>query len=377
MPHFEHSANHGFQLIGDIRLAMKPMAAHTVLVGLEARRVDDGDHHEEMGLPPGSTAPLVTAYSKPAFYIQDQISLAEDRVQIVGGLRYDGATENFDSKISPRLAAVYNPTNQLVLRGGWSSAFRFPNFSELYQNTWFFNADTGFGVIPFAVFGPNPDLKPEEIQTFEFGAEYRFSPNLSAKADFHRSRVKDFIVATLALVPPPAPPAYRYENHPDEASITGLELELRYSVPGRATGFINYAAQSEDAVHNRLDTTGTPLEFTYAPSHKINLGTYFGPFKRVRGAFELQWKGETVGPQMWYLIESNFADPTIRPLDGSTLANARVSYDLPFASGPSQTPTRLVFYMKNIFDQRPAETLIGVDTRIAGREFFGGLTFGF
>ena len=356
---------------------MKPVPSHTVLVGVEARRVDDGDHDEEMGLPPGSTAEMVTQYSKPAFYIQDQVSLFEDSVQLVGGFRFDGSTPLFDHKISPRIAAVFNPTNRVVLRGGWSTAFRFPNFSELYQNSWFFNVDTGFGAFPFAVFGPNPDLAPEEIRTFEMGAEYRFSENLSAKADFHRSRVKDFIVATLALVPPPAAPQYRYENHPDEGTITGVELELRYSAPGRATGFVNYSAQSQDAAHGRVDTTGTPLEFTYAPQHKFNAGTYFGPFKRMRGAFELQWKGETVGPRMWYLINSGLTDPTIVPIEGYTLANARVSYDLPFASGPSQTPTRFVFYVKNIFDQRPTETVIGVDSRIAGRELFGGLTFGF
>jgi outer membrane receptor protein involved in Fe transport len=227
------------------------------------------------------------------------------------------------------------------------------------------------------VFGPNPDLVPEQIRTFEFGAEYRFSSNLSAKADVYRSRIEHFIAATLAGAPPPAPPQYRYENHPDEATITGLELELRWSAANRITGFANYSAQSEDAVHGTRDSTGMPLEFTYAPAHKFNVGTYFGPFDRVRGAFELQWKGEYVGPQMWYLINSGFTDPTIRPLPGYTLANARVSYDLPFASGPAQTPTRLVFYVKNIFDKRPEETLIGVDSRIAGREVFGGLTFGF
>ena len=376
-PDFGESANHGYQLIGDFRLAMRPVPSHSVLVGFEARKVDDGDHHDEMGVPPGSSSPFVTAYTKPAFYAQDQVSLANDRVQLVGGFRYDGSTDIFDGKFSPRIAAVYSPTNQVVLRGGWSTAFRFPNFSELYQNTWFINVDAGFAVIPLAAFGPNPDLEAEEIQTFELGGEYRFSANLSAKADFYRSRVKNFVTPTLALVPPPALPEYRYENHPDEATITGLELELRFSSPRGITGFVNYAVQSNDAENGLVDSTGTPLQFPYAPEHKFNLGTYFGPFKRVRGAFELQWKGEYVGPQMWYLIESNFTDPTIRPLEGFALANARVSYDLPFASGPSQTPTRLVFYVKNIFDERPRETLIGVDSRLVGREVFGGLTFGF
>lgn len=376
-PHFAESANHGYQLIGDFRLAMRPVPSHSVLVGFEARKVDDGDHHEEMGLPPGSTAPFVTSYTKPAFYAQDQVSLANDRVQLVGGFRYDGSTDVFDGKFSPRIAAVYSPTNQVVLRGGWSSAFRFPNFSELYQNTWFINVDAGFAIIPLAAFGPNPNLEAEEIQTFELGGEYRFSANLSAKADFYRSRVKNFVTPTLALVPPPALPQIRFENHPDEASVTGIEMEMRFSSPRGVTGFANYAIQSNDAKNGLVDSTGAPMQFPYAPEHKFNVGTYFGPFKRVRGAFELQWKGEYVGPQMWYLINSGFTDPTVRPLDGYALANARVSYDLPFASGPSQTPTKLVLYVKNIFDERPTETLIGVDSRIVGREVFGGLTFGF
>ena len=375
-PGFEKSANHGYQLIGDMRLAMRPVPSHTVLVGVEGRRVDAGDHTDEMGLPPGFTGEMVHEYSKPAFYAQDQMSLAKDRLQIVGGFRFDGSTPLFDSKVSPRIATVYNPTDRLALRGGWSTAFRFPNFSELYQNTWFFTADAGFTAFPFAVFGANPVLEPEEIRTWEAGVEYKFSSQLSAKADFHRSRLKNFMVTTVHNAPPPAPPALVVENHPDEATVRGLELEMKWSAP-RVSGFVNYAVQTQDREFDRPDSTGGLMEFPYAPEHKVNAGTYFGPFKRVRGSVELQWKGEYFGPQFWYLVASNFTDPTVRPLDGYVLANARVSYDLPFTTDKSQTPFRLSLYVKNIFDERPRETLIGVDTRLVGREVFAGLTFGF
>jgi len=33
--------------------------------------------------------------------------------------------------------------------------------------------------------------------------------------------------------------------------------------------------------------------------------------------------------------------------------------------------------MKNLLDKQPRETLVGVDTRLTGREFFAGLTVGF
>ena len=375
-PGFDMSADHGYQLIGDVRLAMRPMPSHTVLVGVEARRVSAGDHTDEMGVPPGSAHEMVDEYSKPALYVQDQISLAQDRLQLVGGLRFDGSTPLFKSKVSPRIATVFNPTTRLALRAGWSTAFRFPNFSELYQDSWFINVDSAVGVFPLAVFGPNPSLEPEEIRTVEGGVEYKFSSQFSAKADFHRSRVKNFMVTTVTSPPPPIPPALRVENHPDEATIRGLELEMRWNTR-RVSGFANYAVQTQDRAFDRVDSTGAMLEFPYAPEHKVNVGSYFGPFKRFRGAVEVQWKGEYVGPLFWYLVESNFTDPTVHPLPSYAIANARVSYDLPFTTDKSQTPFRLVLYGKNLFDERPRETLIGVDTRLAGREIFAGLTFGF
>ena len=51
------------------------------------------------------------------------------------------------------------------------------------------------------------------------------------------------------------------------------------------------------------------------------------------------------------------------------------SYDLPF--GDRARPLRLSLYMKNLLDKQPRETLVGVDTRLTGREFFAGLTVGF
>lgn len=374
---FRERENHGFQLIGDFRVGVNLIPSHTLLLGVEGRRIDAGDHVHELGVPLGSSDRLVSAYWKPAVYVQDQVSLAGDRVRLTGGLRFDGDTKLFDNKVSPRVAAVWNPTGRLVLRTGWSTAFRFPNFSELYQNSWFFNVATPFGAFPFAVFAPNPGLKPERIRTVEAGAEYHFSPNLSAKLDLYRSRLADFMVITQALLPPPDPSPVRYENHPDEAVIIGSELELRWNAARRVTGVVNWSHQTEDQDGGLTDSTGTLMEFTYAADHKFNVGAYFGPFGRVRGALEVQWKSDYVAPAFWYLVRSNFTDPTIRSLDGYALVNLRLNYDLPPFGGAAGVPVRLSVYMKNLLNERPEETLTGVDTRLAGREFFGGLTFGF
>ena len=360
---FQKPENHGYQAIGDFRLGIKMIPGHDVLVGAEFRRLDRGEHKKE--LSPAGT--IVSGYDKSALYAQDQFDLIRDHLRATVGLRYDRKTDITPEKTSPRIALVYTPNDRLVMRGGYSTAFRFPTFSELYQDSWFINLSGPVATFPLAVFNPNPNLKPEEIRTLEAGAEYQFTPTLSGRADLYRSRVSDFIVITV----PPLPGGINglgWENQPAEGTITGGEVELRANLHG-ATGFINWAHQTEHQNGAGVDSTGTPMEFVYAPKNKINVGAYAGPWNGWRGSIEAAWRGRYVGPQFEYLLQSNFTDPTIRPLPSYTLLNTRVGYDLN-ALGMKQ-PVRLSVIGMNLLDKRPRETMLGVQTNITGREVFG------
>jgi outer membrane receptor protein involved in Fe transport len=363
-PQFAQPANHGYQLIGDFRLGLHMIPGHDVLVGVEGRRLDRAEHKEELSDHAGA----VSGYNKLAVYAQDQIALFSDRVNLVAGLRYDGKTELFDSKTSPRLAAVWTPNARTVLRAGYSTAFRFPNFSELYQSSWFLTASNEQAPIPpfpLAVFEPNDDLKPEEIKNLEVGGEVQLTANVSAKLDVYRSRVKNFMVIGVTLPAPPAAPSLQYLNQQDQATVTGSELELRTNLSQGITGFVNYTYQTESRDKGTLDAAGNPIEFAYAPKNKFNLGSYFGPFHGVRGSVEYAWRGQYTAPRIWYLIRSNFTDPVVHPLPSYGLLNAKASYDLPFAPG-----VRLSLLGQNLTNERPTETLIGVDTTMTGRQYF-------
>ena len=146
-PDFDEKANHGHQLIGDFRFGLHMIPAHTVLIGVEARKVDAGDHVDELGLRlgPASSWSINTASRRSTSRTR---SRSPTTASHVGGVRYDAKSDLFDDKLSPRIAVVYNPSTRLVLRGGWSTAFRFPNFSELYQNSWFFGVESPFGSFP-------------------------------------------------------------------------------------------------------------------------------------------------------------------------------------------------------------------------------------
>jgi outer membrane receptor protein involved in Fe transport len=365
---FAHPENHGYQAIGDFRLGLHMIPAHDVLLGVEARRLDRGEHKHE--LSPGGA--IVAGYDKIAAYAQDQFAIVPNRLSAVAGVRYDAKTDLFPARTSPRLALVYTPSDRLVLRSGYSTAFRFPNFSELYQSSWFLTLSSSanlFPPFPLVTFVPNEQLKPEEIRTFELGGEYQFSPRVSAKADLYRSKVSEFMVINVPLAPPPAPSGVHFENQMSDATVFGGELELRANFDG-ITGFANWAHQSESAASSAVDSTGTPFEFPYAPKNKLNLGAYAGPFQGWRGAVEASWRSQYRAPAIWFLIRSGLTDPTTHPLPGYTLLNARLSYDLPMHSRVSR-PITLSLFANNLLDKRPEETLVGTDSRIVGREIFG------
>ncbi|HJS74022.1 MAG TPA: hypothetical protein VJ921_07025, partial [Vicinamibacteria bacterium] len=89
------------------------------------------------------------------------------------------------------------------------------------------------------------------------------------------------------------------------------------------------------------------------------------------------WVDEYTGPSFYYFVRSNFTDPTVTPLPSYALVDFRLNYDIPIGWNGKDRPWRISFYGKNLLDEMPFQTLIGVDTRLVGREFFFGTTFQF
>jgi iron complex outermembrane receptor protein len=368
-PEFMKPADHGYQAIADIRAGLHMIPGHDILIGTEARRLDRAEHKVELS----PDASVVRGYNKVAVYAQDQFDVIKNLLRVVAGVRYDEKTKLFAAKTSPRLSLVYTPNDRLVVRGGYSTAFRFPTFSELYQDTNFFTVTTQIGIPPFplSIFKPNPNLNPEEISTFEVGGEYQISPTVSMKADLYRSHLHNFIVVVQRFNPPPAVPTLGWENQPADARITGGELELRSNFAQRVTGFVNWSHQSESQMGTGVDSSGIPFEFVYSPKDKVNFGAYGGPVNGVRGALEIAWRGSYTAPRDWFFIRSEFTSFATTPLPSYALVNARVSYDIP------NTRLRATIFGNNLLNKRPEETIVGGVNRLAGREFFGQMEMRF
>lgn len=367
-PAFSETVDHGSQLIGDFRVGLNMIPSHDILIGVEAREVDTGDHVDELLNPAASEVPVVFDYTKLAAYVQDQISLADDRLRLTLGARYDDSNDLFDSEVSPRIAAVWTPTDNVVLRGGWSTAYRYPNFSELYQASWFFNLDFGTFINPLSNFVPNPSLQPEQIRTFDVGAEFRPSEDVSIKFDLFSSELEDFIV--IASVEG----GIQFVNHPDDAEIFGGEVEFRWKPARTFNVLFNYGYQEADQKGSLVDAGGRTFEFVYGPENKANLGLYLGPFAGVKGTIEAQYRDERLAPGQW-----NFADParSTATLDEYTVVNVKLSYEPPVRLGAAERGLRFSLIGKNVFDEEYVETLLPIDMQLPLSTWYGAVELSF
>ncbi len=371
-PHRNKSTeDHGYQAFVNAQLGLHAFKHHNLVVGSELRHLDSGDHarelHGRVGSPLQGKKP-VTHYTKGALFIQDLWELFDNKLQLVAGLRYDTRTfpRLFGDAVFPRLAAVYKPSAQLVIRAGWAKAARYPSFSELYQNTWFISAETPSGVIPLSSFIANPDLKPEELETIELGFQYEYSPQLQFKLDLYQNHIDHSIVIAY--------PRFRYENHPNDVRTRGFEIEVRAEPFDNLSTFANWSYQDDDQSGSGRDSAGNRIEFSYAPKHKFNIGATFTPIRGFTATFDLSWRDEYLAPSFWYMFAFP-TNPRVRPLDDYALLNIALSYVLPLGDSRGNKPWRVSFYAKNLLDEEPYETLNGVDGRIAGREFFLSLEY--
>ena len=101
-------------------------------------------------------------------------------------------------------------------RFSYATGIKEPSFAQSFGN------GGGFPVIP------NPDLKPEQVRSFEAGLEQKFSRNYSLTATYFNSLFRDkidFNFLTGAACPPPA--LFCGQNvNVNEAIAHGAEVEF-------------------------------------------------------------------------------------------------------------------------------------------------------
>lgn len=141
----------------------------------------DGDLRRAEYTSTDSTA-AVTSFNKTqnnqALYLQDQLKLLDERLILLGGVRYDH-NGDFGSQWSPSASAAYRFTDiGTKLKANYARGFRAPTFNDL-----FFPGSS------------NPNLRPEVSQEFNAGIEQRlWKDRLQLETLFFHREVKDLIV---------------------------------------------------------------------------------------------------------------------------------------------------------------------------------------
>lgn len=368
---FNKQLDHGYQLFGSVQLGVHNLPRQELLLGTEVRRVSSGD---SFGSVPNTTGVAqVASYSKPALFVQDKINVIDDKLELVAGLRYDASSseELFDEELFPRVMAIAKFSPRLTARAGWTKAARYPSFTELYQNIRFLGAENvalpGVFAFPPTVFLANPKLSPEYVDSLELGLEYIISDSYHAKVDVYQNRISDPLVLVYGNN------TIGFENHPNDASVIGAELELKAEIRRYLSSYINWAYQHNSQSGGGVDSAGLPIEFSYSPTQKLNIGGVYRFKNGLTATLDYSWRDHYEAPRFWRNIA--FGSPEDRDLQSYGYLNAKLHYRLPWSFGYNRRPISISFFAKNLGDERVYETLTGSGGKLVGREFFVAIDY--
>ena len=167
-----------------------------------------------------------------AAYFQDEISLGDSLIVVIGG-RNDSHSV-YGDKFSPKVSTRYIVSSTgTIIRASAGEAFRAPTLNELY---WPFISSTFFGTT-FIEEG-NPNLKSEEAKEYEVSVEQPIGKGNVIKSAVFERKV-DNMISWLETAPTPTTSQFSPVNI-GKAKITGYEVEAKITPLDRLTWAVNY-----------------------------------------------------------------------------------------------------------------------------------------
>lgn len=181
------------------RLFTDSFASHLLTYG--------GEYYRQEQKPGGATTGFPEAkIDFSSGWLQDEITLRDLPVTLLGGTRYDNYRGRSDGyadvdadKWSSRAGMTISPIDWLMLFGSYAQAFRAPTMGEMYNDSKHFS----IGRFYTNYWVPNPNLRPETNATQEYGFGLRFDnlmlsdDALEFKASYFDTNAKDYISTTV------------------------------------------------------------------------------------------------------------------------------------------------------------------------------------
>ena len=260
---FRQQTTKGGKVENRTRLFADSFASHLLTWG--------GEYYRQEQEPSGATTGFPDAsIDFSSGWIQDEITLRDLPITLLGGTRYDnysGSSDGYEDvdadKWSSRAGITLSPADWLMLFGSYAQAFRAPTMGEMYNDAKHFS----IGRFYTNYWVPNPNLRPETNETQEYGFGLRFDDLLLAddalefKASYFDTHAKDYISTTVDFA---AATTMSY-NVPN-AKIWGWDVMAKYSASlfnldvaynrtrGKDTDTGEYISSiSPDTVSSKLD----------------------------------------------------------------------------------------------------------------------------
>lgn len=219
-----------------------------------------------------------------SFFVQDEISLLDGRLTLSPGVRYDEfkltpypdeifinanpgveAVPFDDSQVSLKLGAVYylNETTNVWLQ--YAEGFRIPPFDDL--NVGFTNFAGGYTSLP------NPNLKPESVESWEVGVRQRLDAVKWSVSAYHNN-YDNFIEsrATVGFNPTTQLLEFQATNR-DSVVIEGIDAQFTWFLGESVSGLNGWELKGALTwLESEDETTGQEIESILPPQAVVGIG---------------------------------------------------------------------------------------------------------
>lgn len=182
-----------------------------------------------------------------------------DSVLLQAGLRYDD-TDEFDGETSSHLGFSYQASKQLTLRANVGDGYKLPSFFAL-----------GHPLVG------NQDLKPERVQSWDVGIEWRPSVQLSTSLVYFNNAYRDPIDFDSAL--------FTNVNR-ERIDTSGLEWLAQWSSKGDRLELYNHITYTD------IDVEDSVSVLTGRPEWRAGVGLSWRFSNRWRVSTDYHWVGE-------------------------------------------------------------------------------------
>lgn len=219
-----------------------------------------------------------------SFFVQDEISLLDGKLTLSPGLRYDEFKLNpypdeifinanpgveavpfDDSQVSLKLGAVYdlNETTNVWLQ--YAEGFRIPPFDDL--NVGFTNFAGGYTSLP------NPNLKPESVESWEVGVRQRLDAVKWSVSAYHNN-YDNFIESRATIGFNPATQLLEFQaTNRDSVVIEGIDAQFTWFLGESVSSLNGWELQGALTwLDSEDEATGQEIESILPPQAVVGIG---------------------------------------------------------------------------------------------------------